>query len=296
MPVIQLYCLQCNRPNDAASRFCSGCGTGLIRKFCPRCHALNGAESHFCHACGMALPLPPGLAAPEPDAQIPSLTDAVEMPELSLLAHSPIEPLWAQTEGHSAALVMPAVAMALTSTPPALPTPRPTHRWGSPVQLALVGALGAGAVLALAAAVSLWPRHVEHSAAAVDNARPAPGPRPRGDAAADAPTVVPMRDTRATTAGRPEAVVDKPLVDSPAAARSGIDAALAHAQKALGGTTAAPRMVGVAAATTSPAGVARARTVTPAAPTPSTTHTPDCTPEVYALGLCAPGARIIGRP
>lgn len=290
--MIQLYCLHCNRPNDAEARFCCGCGTGLIRRFCPRCHALNGAEAHFCQACGSHLPLPPGLEAPRPDAVIPDLTDSVEMPLMLLPNPAPVGPLWAPAAGEAGALSVP--QPALPSTAAVDSVPRSRHRLLSPAQLAL-GALVAGAILALGAAVSLWPGKSDHAASAVDAVRPSPAPRTRVDTSAAAATVVPMRDTRATTAGRPETAIDARPVEMPGTSPEATAAALVNAQKALQGGGSASRTTAVAAATAAPVAQARPRPVKPAMST-TPARQPDCTPEADALGLCAPGAKIIGRP
>lgn len=303
--MIQLYCLQCNRPNDAEARYCSGCGTGLIRKFCARCHALNGAESHFCQACGASLPLTPGMPPPRPDAWIPSLTDTVEMP--SAPAADPVAgpPRWVSPPAHPIAVSGPVTENLPAvdgSQPPPEPTQAPTSppRRGvlSPAQWAL-GVLGTGAVIALAAAMSLRPGRIDPTSVAVDALKPvlATGGRPRAEAAGDvATTVVPARDTRSTTAGRAEPVLEKPRVVAPTVAPDGSAAAATDTPKASGTSTVARPAAGVVAATTAPVGAARARPTRAAASAPPTGRSPECTPEVDALGLCAPGAKIIGRP
>ncbi len=50
-PTSPIYaCPNCQRPNSADMRFCTGCG-GLLNP-CPYCHFENRAKDHFCTRCG----------------------------------------------------------------------------------------------------------------------------------------------------------------------------------------------------------------------------------------------------
>ncbi len=51
-----LRCHKCNAENDAAARFCSQCGAGLVKsRPCPHCGELNDGDAKFCDNCGRAL-------------------------------------------------------------------------------------------------------------------------------------------------------------------------------------------------------------------------------------------------
>lgn len=282
--MIQLFCLRCNRANDAESRFCSGCGTSLIRKFCPRCHVVNGADSHFCQACGAALPMPPAVEPVPPPHEVPSLTDAVEMSVMPQVAPNTLGPLWAAAPGGQ---------VTVLSRPPAAGA-NTSRSWMSP-SLLLVGALGVGAVIALAAAVRQWPTGNEHKAAAhADNGpRPAGRTLPPAEATVAGGIAVPVRDALAMTAGPRSLAVERPGINRTPPSDDGATAP-AYAQAAPGAGRSPARAAAVA--TITPVGAARARPSKPAASAAAANRAPDCTPEVYALGLCAPGAKIIGRP
>jgi hypothetical protein len=288
-PVVHLYCLRCNHANDDDARYCSACGAGLIRAFCPHCRAINGVESHFCQACGAALPESPALkpapqmpAAPH-EAAIPSLTDVVEMPSPVAewppmsSALSPVAPSTFATPDPSPVLVLP--------RPLAEPSPRP---WGrgqlmSPAQIGVL-ALAVGAALALAASMVLWP----------GDAPPELGPSAAMVAPAGVlmrPGTAPMTDPGLDRAGlrtvniAPHAtpIPAPPSARPPAGDSANGRAAAAVAAAAIGTTAPAPA-----------AAAARPRPTRAATPQPPTTL--ECTPEVHAMSLCAPGATIVRRP
>jgi hypothetical protein len=264
--VVHLYCLRCNHANDGDARYCSACGAGLIRVICPQCRAMNSAESHFCQSCGAALPEPavlksmhPAPPAP-PAAEIPSLDDVVAMP-----ASVP-----ALAVASSALPVMTATAWVPPEPPQLLPAqrlqgeslpgPRPRTAMLSPAQLAVL-VLALGAAMALAASMMLWP-----GGDTPEVARAGIGSPPVGSTPSSAMPAVDVGGDRAMPGA---------ATIAPAAAVSATAAEPAAATKPL------------------PA-VARPRPPKPAAQPSATVH--ECTPEVHALSLCAPGAAVIRRP
>jgi hypothetical protein len=53
---VRVRCHKCNQLNDAASKFCKGCGTALLKtKACPGCNELNDPDAKFCDHCGRAM-------------------------------------------------------------------------------------------------------------------------------------------------------------------------------------------------------------------------------------------------
>ncbi len=48
-----LRCYKCNEENDSDAKFCSNCGTALLKsKSCPQCNELNDPDAKFCDNCG----------------------------------------------------------------------------------------------------------------------------------------------------------------------------------------------------------------------------------------------------
>lgn len=285
--MVYLYCLRCNHANDGDARYCSACGTGLIRVICPQCRAMNGAESHFCQSCGAALPetgVPKSMhpAPPVPPAvDIPSLDDVVAMPA-SVPALVPTSPAVSATE--------PAQFWrAQWLQGETLPRPRPRSALLSPVQLAVL-VLALGAAMALAASMLLWPGRDTPEVPRAGIGSPAGGSIPPGalpvvDGGGD--QAVPRAATIAPAAARPSGAG----AEAPGVASGSVHAAAAVATPvaAMSATAAEP----VAAAKPAPA-VARPRPAKPAAQPRAAAF--ECTPEVHALSLCAPGAAIIRRP
>jgi len=279
--LVHLICLRCNRANPSDARFCSQCGAGLLRRFCSECHAINDAESHFCMSCGAALSTQPPLPAAAPaslPSDVPELTDvaiagADETPLPTLTA------VPAQVADDAASLQLIAVG-----PPPAMPA--------GPRQVARAPLLfGFGGMAVMLVAAALWSRPAHH-APAVDADPPAAVASPLPRAAIVAPAASTAQAGPAPVAALPAA--DKQPTDvivpmttrpaakeaKPAARDAGPDALLAARPPAAGPPRRAapePRM---------PERPAKPPRAVPAA---------ECTPQVDALGLCAPGTTVTGR-
>ena len=280
--MVHLICLRCNRANPSDARFCSQCGAGLLRRFCSECHAINDAESHFCMSCGAALstqPPLPAAAPPSAPSDVPELTDVA----IAGADEAPLPSLPAARE-YSAddALSLPLITVG---PPPAVPDGS-RHVARAP----LLFGFGGAAVMLVAAA--LWSRPVHTNAPAVD--------------AAGAPAAIAAASPAAPAASAPEltpplsaafTAVDKRPADAmpsmppttravakeaakPTARDASPDAMLAARPPAAGPPRRAapePRMPD--------------RPATPARAVPA----PECTSQVDALGLCAPGSTVTGR-
>lgn len=288
--MVQLYCLRCNHPNDADARYCSTCGAGLFRRFCPQCHTINGAESHFCQACGHSLPVAEGAPATVPPPVVPDLTDVVVM---SAMAPPNLPAVAATARG--------GVAMPAASVPMARPAVavRRTRALLSPAQLT-VAVLAAGALVALTASLKLWPGGSAGDARAPRTDAPSLPAQPLVSVAPAAEPVL----TRAVVPVVPSGPAAVAVIAAPGAATSSLAALPPPSSGQLPPPEAARKPAApldataarAAAATTAlalnPAVAARSRTAKPAAPAAAY----ECTAEVHALGLCAPGATIIRRP
>ena len=276
--LIHLICLRCNRANASEAKFCSECGAGLLRKFCSRCRAINDAESHFCQSCGEALPAQPSVphAPTAPPAVVPDLTDVYAEPEepATAMTRSAPDGRWSDEP----TVGVPAVIAESPRNEPVAPIK--SHR------AVLFGFVG-GAALLLAAL--LWSQG-EHGGAPSAEA-PAPAmpsvvapasPEPVAATPAPAqPAVTAASDpTPGTNAAGVVAAVP-PAAKEPAKAqeRRLAPEALIAAQPPAAGSV--PRV----------APLERRPTVRSLPPSPP----PDCTPEVDALGLCAPGAKVADR-
>jgi ribosomal protein L40E len=280
--LVHLICLRCNHPNSSDARFCSQCGAGLLRKFCSQCHAINDAEAHFCQACGVTLSAHsslPAVPAAAPPADVPALTDVVGADE----ALVPMESVAAVPEDLAPA---PAPAPTLAADVPPVPqTQRAAWATRTPV---LVG-FGAAAVLLMAAA--LWSRPPQANPRSADP--PVVSVAPTAPAPA-APTAVTPPAPAAAMQTMPPAALDAargPTPDAMApvpreAAKPGVRGT--EAEGARGAQPHAANPPRGPAAEPQRAAVARPA---PARPAPA----PECTPQVDALGLCAPGAKVIGR-
>ena len=280
--MVHLICLRCNRANPSDARFCSQCGAGLLRRFCSECHVINDAESHFCMSCGAALSMQPPLPAAAPvsvPSDVPELTDvAIAGPDETPLQSPPAEQAHTVDDAPSLPLI---AAVAVPAAP---------HRSRQVARAPLL--FGFGGTTAMLLAAALWWRPTPTNAPAVDTDTPAAvatvSPMahaatavPAASAAQAAPApaaALPPTDTRPTDAMVPTATraVAKEGNRPPARDAS---AMLAARPPAAGPPRRAPepRMPD------RPAAPARA------APAPA------CTPQVDALGLCAPGTTVTGR-
>ena len=290
--LVHLICLRCNRANAAESKFCSECGAGLLRKFCSECHAVNDAESHFCQSCGAALSAPPSVppapSAP-PAGEVPDLTDVayLEPDEPAHRVSAPAQfysgPIVAMPPQMPAlpAETMPGVNRALTSA----------HR--TPILL------GFGGVATVLFAALLWPSREAPSAAS--DAAPARGPSSisagqgtAGETAMPALTeaAVPLAPPASASGDVPRheaVVVPLPPRSSPATEQDATQARRAPADWIL---AAHPPASGLAK---KPAPAVERPRAPPTQPRPRAVAAPECTPQVDALGLCEPGAKVTGR-
>jgi ribosomal protein L40E len=282
--LIHLICLRCNRANAPEAKFCSECGAGLLRKFCGRCRVINDAESHFCQSCGEALPAQssvPPAPPPTPPAVVPDLTDVYADFDAAprQVAASPPHIQWAdETKGALPVLV---TEPAWNTAAAALPSRRTV----------LFGFVGGAAVLL---AVLLWARSDHAGAPPVDalvSAAPAmttpasaaavvavPAPAPTWPSAAlDGAATPPESAGSTSAAARPPAT---PPQASKTPERRLAPEALIAAQ---------PPAAGPAPRNATP----ERRPVTRSAPPPSPAL--ECTPQVDALGLCVPGAKVADK-
>jgi hypothetical protein len=276
--LVHLICLRCNATNAADAKFCSACGAGLVRKFCPTCHAVTDVASHFCQACGAALPelkLEPVAARP---LSVPSLTD--EVLTASADGRESAAPRFGslvQMPAQLPARMRPTVPTQAAMPPRAMDSLLRTHRM--PILLATGGAI------AMAVAFWGWPRSEPASASAREPAR-----------TVAATAALAMAETTALAASQADArpQVDEPQPRNDVAATLDTPKPVVRSNESAGG---APRRPAQPTASTQdaarPAPVARA-VATQDKPR-SATPPPDCTPQAYALGLCAPGAALAGR-
>jgi hypothetical protein len=276
--LVHLICLRCNATNAADAKFCSACGAGLVRKFCPTCHAITDVASHFCQACGAALPelkLEPVAAR---TASVPSLTDEV----LTASAHvrESAAPRFGSLVQMPAQLPMrtqPAVPAQVAMPLRAMDALLRTHRM--PILLATGGAI------AMAVAFWGWPRSEPASASAREPAR-----------AVAATEALAMAETTALAASQVDArpQVDEPQPRNEVATNIDTPKPMVRTKESVGGASRRPAPPPASTQEAArPAPVARP-VATPDKPR-SATPPPDCTPQAYALGLCAPGATLAGR-
>ncbi|HEY6514121.1 MAG TPA: zinc-ribbon domain-containing protein [Burkholderiaceae bacterium] len=288
--MVHLICLRCNRANTAESKFCSECGAGLLRKFCSECHAVNDAESHFCQSCGAALPAPPSVSpAPSalPPGEVPDLTDVayLEPDEPRQLVSAP-----GQFYGGPIVAVPPQLPMLPGETVFAVgKAAASTYR--TPILL------GLGSVAMLLFAVLLWPRSESPSAPPSAAARgPLSTSAGKGTVGV---TAMPALTEAAAPAAHTASASGDVLRHEPAMAPP----------PPLSGSAKEPDMTQPRRSPTDwilsahPPAAGPAKKPTPAAERPRTPAQPrprqavplECTPQVDALGLCEPGAKVTGR-
>jgi len=264
--LVHLICLRCNRANPAEAKFCGECGAGLLRRFCAGCHTVNDAESHFCQSCGAALPASMSgvsSAKPPPDSVVPNLTD-VAYPGPDTASIPVLDTALALGARQLVEVPQNPVFVSESILFPARNAPLPIFR--------LPILLGIGAVAAALFAVLLWPAQPERGAGPADS-------------------------SLALIKGAAFAVT------LPALAAS----APADVQPAVPGTPVAPRPAALSARESSKpvtpreatAPVPAARPPAPLAkvraPTGAQPPARECTPQVDALGLCAPSAKVAER-
>jgi hypothetical protein len=277
--LVHLICMRCNHANEAGAKFCGECGTGLLRRFCRECHAVNDAASHFCQSCGLALPDAP--PTPQPSGPIP-----LEVPRLTDVAFldpgdAAAAPLHAVLPADGGALVqLPPRATALATETPVSGKREAVRIYRAPLLLA------AGGALAMVGAVWLWPK-----------SEPAPPAAQRSVAramsAAAVPVAVPVPQALAASGSDSLGRADDALSRADAAtaadplpiARIKEAANIGPRRPATESKPAARAGASEEAAPVARSGPRPAPAPRPAAPAPR------CTPQVYALGLCAPGAR-----
>jgi hypothetical protein len=262
--LVHLICLRCNRANPAEAKFCGECGAGLLRRFCAECHTVNDAESHFCQSCGAALPAStPAVRAakPPPDTVVPDLTDVAYLgPDP---APAPVLDTALELEARHLVEVPQNAVFAAESTPwPARNAPLPIFR--------LPILLGIGAVAAALLAVLLWPASPERGASHADASL---APAKAVPLAAALPAFAASAPAEAQTAVPEPAAVPQPAAVSARESSKPVAAREAAAQ--------VPRP---------PAALAK-----PRAPPRAQPAAHECTPQVDALGLCAPSAQVAER-
>lgn len=309
--MIHLICLRCNRANASEAKFCSECGAGLLRKFCSRCRAINDAESHFCQSCGEALPAQPSVphtAPMAPPAIVPDLTDVYAEPEepSPAMASPAAVSRWrdetvadsrwrdepaadSQWRDEPAAdshwPSEPAAGVRVVITEPLRADPvaaKPSHR------TVLFGFVG-GAALLLAALLWSQSEHPSMSSSEAPALIAPPVATPaRGATVVAVPAPAQPTHSTAPDNARPgaaSAIAAAPALTKDKEPGKAQERRLApEAQIAAQPPAAGPAQRG--------APVERRPTVRTAQPQ---TPPPDCTPEVDALGLCAPGAKVADR-
>jgi ribosomal protein L40E len=280
--VVHLICLHCSRPNPSEAKFCSQCGAGLLRRFCGQCHAVNDADSHFCQWCGAALsaqPLP-AASSPPPSADVPVLTDVVVASEEtgappSTASLTPPE--------------LPPSALVAEALPQEHP-PRVVWTAHRPVLFVF------GGVAVLLVAAALWTRPL-HTGVTTGVQSHEADTATTGDASVTAPDAPAPPSSPAPILAPPSvppdqmgrsAAVEAAAPTTPEVANDGKAAAEARAQPA---TPPRPTPPSRGAATEPRRAAVAPPAPSRAAPAPA----PECTPQVDALGLCAPGAKVSGR-
>jgi hypothetical protein len=281
--LVHLICMRCNHANEAGAKFCGECGTGLLRRFCRQCHAVNDAASHFCQSCGVALPdspSPPQPSAPLP-LQVPRLTDVAFLDPAEEAPAAPLDVMMPLDGGKLVQL--PTQVPALATEVPAGGKRDAVRIYRAPILLA------AGGALAMAGSVWLWPSSDGATEAAQRSV-------PRSMSTAAVPLAVgvpqPVAASESDVAGRADEALsraDALTATAPQPIARIKEAANLGPRRPATDTRPAPR----AAAPEEGAPVARA-VARPAAPRPAA-PAPACTPQVDALGLCAPGAKPEGR-
>jgi ribosomal protein L40E len=282
--LIHLICLRCNRANAPEAKFCSECGAGLLRKFCSRCHAINDAESHFCQSCGEALPAQPSVppAPPKaPPAVVPDLTDVYagfDDPPPQVTAAAP-NVVWVEEPAKAA---LPVIVTGRAWDAPAAVLS--SHR------TVLFGFVGGAAVLL---AALLWSRG-DHS-----GTPPVDAPMPAAPSVATSVGATALAAVPAPVQSTPEAAQDATPRPGPA---GGASAAVRPPAASVQVSKAPERRLTPEAqiAAQPPAAGPAPRDVPaerkgPVRSTPPPSLVLECTPQVDALGLCAPGARIADK-
>jgi ribosomal protein L40E len=301
--LIHLICLRCNRANAPEAKFCSECGAGLLRKFCSRCRAINDAESHFCQSCGEALPVQPSVphAAPtRPPAIVPDLTDVYDEPDepaTALHASAPDsrwrheaqsdEPVRDEPVSDEPVENAPVQDAPVSDRPMVISQPpriapmavAASHR------TVLFGFVG-GAALLLAAL--LW-SHSEQPSSSAE----VPGPAAPSVAAATGPATI----DAAPAQPAPAAAASDTAMRSGTSAGAGasVPAPAKEAGKPQERRLAPEAQIAAQppAAGPAPRAAVERRPIVRSAQPP--TPPADCTPQVDALGLCAPGANVADR-
>jgi ribosomal protein L40E len=264
--LVHLICLRCNRANPADAKFCGECGAGLLRRFCAECHTVNDAESHFCQSCGAALPASTSAvraAKPPPDTVVPDLTDVAYLgPDP---APAPVLDTAIELEArHLVEVPQNAVFAAESLTHwPARNAPLPIFR--------LPILLGIGAVAAALFAVLLWPAPPERGAGHADASL---APAKAAPLAAALPALAASAPAEAQTAVPEPAVVPQPVAVSARESSKSVT----------------PREATTPVPLARPPALVKPRT---SPRTPPAAH--ECTPQVDALGLCAPSAKVAER-
>jgi RNA polymerase subunit RPABC4/transcription elongation factor Spt4 len=293
---MQLFCLNCNRPNSDDAKFCAGCGAGLLRRFCASCHRVNDADAHFCQACGAALPTPE-MKAPTPapasapafePSSIPNLTDVVDAD--SLPPHS----LVVDAAGdHGGALAHPASHLASLAAPAVGLGDQRAQR----SRAGMLVLVGAGGLVALATTIWVWTSSDRRDVAAGIAAPPAQESRspvaraPNVDAAAREAAEIAARllqtaSDRAAADGAAASAGELVPPKSPRDPRDQIKNAAVRSKTVPVTAPPSPAATRGIAATGRPA--RSAATAAAAAPA-------ECTPAMDAMSLCAPGAKPTGR-
>jgi hypothetical protein len=294
---MHLICLRCNRANAAESKFCSECGAGLLRKFCSGCHALNDAQSHFCQLCGAVLPvLPAQGAAPlaataAPAGEVPDLTD-IAYPESDQVHRLVSAPL----------LLDPGAIVAVApSQLPALPAKLPQRvakAIASPYRAPVL--LGFAGVAALLMVALLWPRSESQRLPSEVDPMRAPSSNSAGQGAAGM-AALPALTEAAVPPPKPASTSSDRALEGPtrALALPPLPGLTTEPDKMQPRLTPTERILAVRPPAAGPTkAINAAEHARPAAaqqrPRPAA-PAPECTPQVDALALCAPGAKVTGR-
>ena len=286
--LLHLICLRCGQANAADAKFCGECGGALLRKFCADCHAINDAQAHFCRSCGAALPAQPPApvsasdeAAPAPSAIEVAYAErapahVVTPTPLPLSSIVELPPRWPATAAQASAFApkahvlayRPSLLLGFTGAAAALlivaSWPRFDHARASSAEATSTSATSHVDAAVKAAAVPLAPA----AAIAVETPSPVATP-PSGEGG------------RIEAAARPAPLAAVPKVDSRPIVRHATPEALLAAQPPAAGP---PRVQ-----------VSERPRATRSTPRTPATPAPACTPQVDALGLCEPGAKVIGR-
>jgi hypothetical protein len=263
----------------------------LLRKVCNNCHLINDGKSDFCQSCGSALAAvpsaPPGRTVPPREGR--ELTDVayLEPDEQRHLVSAP-----AQFQS-GPIVVAPSRMPALHNETLHGVSKVPTSAYRTPILL------GVGGAAAMLFAALLWPR-IEFPSAPPE-AAPARGPSsiPAGQGTVSVNATPRLTEGAVPSAGPASASSDASQHEAAGAPWPTMSSDASQLDKGLPRRTPADWILAAHPPASSlakkPTPASERARVPPLQPWPRRPVPPECTPQVDALSLCEPGARVTGR-